>query len=79
MSTAADRDRAKRGIRARQEALKSLIANHREEFEGLVKKNRLALGLSARPAGPTVDDLKARIKRSEEQMEKWRRELAEVS
>jgi hypothetical protein len=77
MSTAADKDKAKRGIKARQDALKTLIGNHREEFEALVERNRLSLGLSRRPQGASDEVLEARIKRAREQMEKWERELAE--
>jgi hypothetical protein len=75
MATAAEKDRAKKGIKARQDALSTLISNHQAEFDELVTRNRLAVGLPARPQGPTPEQIKAKIERAEQQMEKWREEL----
>lgn len=79
MSTPAEKDRAKKGIKARNDAMKSLVANHQAEFDELVTRNRLALGLSRKPSGPTREQREASIKRAEEQIAKWRKELEEES
>jgi hypothetical protein len=75
MATAAEKDRAKKGIKARQDALETLISNHQAEFDELVTRNRLALGLPARPQGATPEQIQAKIERAEKQMQKWREEL----
>jgi hypothetical protein len=79
MTTPDESDRAKRGIRARQEAIRALIANHQAEFDEMHQKNRVDLGLPLRAQGPTVEQLKERIKRQEEKLEKWREELQRSS
>jgi hypothetical protein len=73
--TTAERDRAKKGIKARQDAIKTLIANHQVEFDELHAKNRIAAGLSPRSAGPTKQELEERIRRQKERLEKWEAEL----
>ena len=79
MPTADERDRAKKGIKARHDAVTTLIANHREEFDEMVKNNRLALGLPAKPSGPTADEIKAKIARAEQQLRKWRQDLDDAA
>jgi hypothetical protein len=76
MPTPAEKDRAKKGIKARQDALKTLITNHQAEFDELVANNRIAAGLPRRPSGPSQEQLQQRVQRAEEQLEKWRQELA---
>lgn len=75
MPTKADKDKAKRGIKARQDAIATLIKNHRDEFDRLVAANRLELGLSPRASGPSREQLQERIRKQEERLEKWRAEL----
>jgi hypothetical protein len=69
----------KRGIRARQDAIKALIANHQVEFDEMHQRNRVELGLPLRAQGPTREELKERIRRQEEKLEKWREELERSS
>lgn len=76
MPTTAEKDRAKKGIKARQDALATLIANHQEEFDELHRKNRVAAGLPLRSSGPTRAQLEERIRKQEERLAKWKQELA---
>lgn len=75
MPSDADKDRTKRGIKARHAATAELIANHQEEFARLHARKRMELGLSSRPSGPTDEELKNRILKRREQLEKWESEL----
>lgn len=75
MPTEEERNRAKKGIKARQDAIKALIANHQDEFDRIHAANRVAAGLPRRSAGPTVEVIEGRLKKAQEQMEKWQREL----
>ena len=75
MPTTDERDRAKKGIKARQDAIKTLIANHQDEFNELHRKNRVAAGLPPRSSGPTKAELQERIRKQEEKLAKWREEL----
>lgn len=75
MPTAAERDRAKKGIKARNDAIQALIKAHQKEFDDLHTKNRVDLGLPPRSAGPTREELEERIRRQEERLEKWKSEL----
>lgn len=79
MPTEEEKDRAKKGIRARQDAVAELIRRHQEEFDGLHRSNRIALGLSPRPSGPTPEQLRKRQERLEAQLEKVRRELSQAT
>lgn len=74
-ATTDERDKAKKGIKARQDAIKTLIANHQDEFDELHAKNRIALGLPLRSSGPTREELEERIKKQREKLEKWEAEL----
>jgi hypothetical protein len=69
------RERQHNGVRARQDAIQALIAAHREEFDGMVTKNRLSLGLPARASGPSREALEERIRKARERLEKWEAEL----
>lgn len=75
MPSAAEKDKAKKGIKARQDAIKTLIERHQTEFDELHAKNRVSLGLSPRSAGPSREALEERIRKQEERLAKWRREL----
>lgn len=75
MPTTAERDRAKKGIKARQDAIKALIANHQAEFDELHSKNRIAAGLPMRSSGPTAEELEERIRRQRERLAKWEADL----
>lgn len=75
MATGEEKDKAKRGIKARQDAIRTLIERHQTEFDELHARNRVALGLSPRSAGPSREELEERIRRQEKKLEKWRREL----
>lgn len=75
MPSNADRDKAKRGIKARQDAIKSLVTSHQEEFDELHAKNRVALGLPPRASGPTREQLEERIERRRKELAKWEAEL----
>lgn len=71
----ATKTKAQLGIQARQEAVKTLIERHQEEFDELHERNRVALGLPLRAQGPTAEELRDRIRRQEERLERWKREL----
>lgn len=75
MAPADEKDRAKKGIKARQDAVKTLIERHQTEFDQLHASNRVALGLSPRSAGPSRAQLEERIRKQRERLEKWEREL----
>lgn len=76
--TREQRDRASKGIRARQEAIATLIQNHQEEFDRLHAQNRVAQGLPPRSSGASAEELAERIRKHEERVEKWKAELALV-
>ena len=67
--------RQKKGVQARQEAIQALIANHQPEFDALVAKNRVALGLTPRASGPSKEELEERIQKQREKLAKWEAEL----
>ena len=75
----ADREKAKKGIRARQEAIKTLIARHQQEFDELHINNRLAAGLAPTNAGPSREELEAKIRKTEEKLAKDRELLRVLS
>lgn len=75
MPSEADKDKARRGIKARQDAIATLIANHQGEFDELVTKNRVALGLPPRASGPSREALEERIRKQRERLERWEAEL----
>lgn len=73
--TDAEKERLTKGIKARQETIKTLISRHQSEFDELHAQNRLAVGLSARSAGPSRAQLEERVRKQRERLEKWEREL----
>jgi len=75
MATVDEKDKAARGMKARRDAMNTLIANHKDEFEELVVKNRVALGLPLKPQGPTPEELEERIRKQEAKLSKWRKQL----
>lgn len=75
MASPEEKDRAKKGIKARQDAIRTLIERHKTEFDELHASNRVAAGLSPRSAGPTKEQLEERVKKTREKLEKWEREL----
>lgn len=75
MPTQAEKDKAKRGIKARQDAITTLIERHQEEFDTLHAQNRVDLGLPPRSSGPTRIELEERIRKQEERLAKWKAEL----
>lgn len=77
--TKADREKAKKGIRARQDAIKTLLERHREEFDTLHISNRIALGLPPTTQAPTAEKLAERIRKQEEKLAKDRELLRLVS
>ena len=77
--TKVGRDKAKKGIRARQEAVKILISRHQEEFDEIHIKNRLAAGLAPTNAGPSREELEAKIRKTEEKLAKDRELLRVLS
>lgn len=78
-TTKVGRDKAKKGIRARQEAIKTLISRHQEEFDEIHIKNRLAAGLAPTNAGPSREELEAKIRKTEEKLAKDRELLRVLS
>lgn len=64
-----------KGIRARQQAIKALLAENQERFDELHAKYRLEAGLSSRPAGPSVAELEEKVARQRQRLEKWEQEL----
>lgn len=77
--TKADREKAKKGIRARADALKTLIEKHQAEFDELHVKNRLAAGLAPTNTGPSKDELEAKIRKQEDKLAKDRELLRVLS
>lgn len=77
--TKADREKATKGIRARQQAIKELIERHQTEFDELHVKNRVAAGLAAKNGGPSRTQLEAQIRKAEETLAKKRDLLRLVS
>lgn len=73
--TEEQRLRAKNGIKARQDAINTLIERHQDEFDELHAKNRVALGLPLRSSGPTKEQLEERIRAQRAKLEKWEEEL----
>lgn len=69
------RQRQSAGVRARQKAIQTLIANHQEEYDRLVTQNRVAAGLSPRASGPSTEELEERIRKQRERLAKWEAEL----
>jgi hypothetical protein len=76
MTKMTDNEKAKAGIKARQDAIHWLIDAHRDAFDQRVADNRVALGLPARPAGDSPDQIAAKLKRAEDRADKLRAELA---
>ena len=68
-------ERQQKGVKARQDAIQTLIANHQAEFDELVAKNRVAAGLPPRASGPSREALEERIQRHRERLQKWEDEL----
>jgi hypothetical protein len=68
----ADREKAKKGIRARQEAIKTLIERHKTEFDEVHVKYRLMAGLAPTNGGLTRAQLEAKIRKGEEKLAKDR-------
>jgi hypothetical protein len=77
--TKTDREKAKKGIRARADALKTLIERHQSEFDELLVKNRIAAGLAPTNSGPSKDQLEAKIRKAEEKLAKDRELLRVLS
>ena len=73
--TKEQKERLKKGVRARLDAIAQLIANHQDEFERLHAQNRVAQGLSPTPSGPSREQLEERIRKQEEKLALWRRQL----
>jgi hypothetical protein len=57
------------------DAINQLVTNHQEEFDRLHAQNRVSLGLSPTTSGPTREQLEDRIRKQEEKLSKWRRQL----
>jgi len=72
-----EKERLRRGIRARNEALKALMEKHGGEFERLHAERRVAAGLPAKAQGPTADQRKEQIRRWKEKIRKWEEEIGE--
>lgn len=68
-------ERQQKGVRARRDAIQTLIANHQAEFDVLVAKNRVAAGLTPRASGPSPEVLEERIRRQREKLAEWEAEL----
>lgn len=75
MPTEEERLRAKKGIRARQDAIKSLIEAHQAEFDELVRKNRVALGLSPHPSGLSPKQVEEKLQKARERVRKLEDDL----
>lgn len=71
----ADRDKAKKGIRARQDAVKALIEKYQQEFDEMHVANRMGLGLPPQSSGPSREKREQQIKAAKERIAKWEQEL----
>lgn len=69
-TNAEQRERAKKGIKARQDAIKTLIQNHQVEFDALHTRNRISLGLTPSATSPSREQLEERIKRNQAKLAK---------
>lgn len=77
--TKTDREKAKKGIRARQESVKTLIERHKVEFNEILVSNRLAAGLAPTNTGPSRSQLEEKIRKQEAKLAKDRELLRLVS
>jgi hypothetical protein len=75
MPTQEQSERAKLGIRARRDAINTLVERHQDEFDELHRRNRLAVGLPPRSAGPSKAELEERIRKQRERLAKWEADL----
>lgn len=79
MASTEENDKAKRGIKARQDAVRTLITNHQQEFDDLHVRNRVALGLPLRSSGPTREQRAEQIRKLQDKIDKWKKELDDLS
>ena len=77
--TKADREKARRGIQARQDAIKELIERHKPEFDEIHVANRLKAGLAPTNNGPSKAQLEEKIRKQEARLAKDRELLRLVS
>lgn len=70
MAATVDREKAKKGIKARQDAVRTLIERHKPEFDELHMRNRVAAGLTPKPLGPSREQLEERIRKNREKLTK---------
>jgi hypothetical protein len=77
--TKTDREKAKKGIRARADAVKVLIERHKTEFDELIIKNRLAAGLAPTNSGPSREQLAEKIRKAEDKLARDRELLRVLS
>lgn len=75
----ADREKAKKGIQARQKAIKTLIDNHKSEFNEMHIRFRLEAGLAPTNQGPSRAQLEEKIRKQEEKLARDRELLRLVS
>lgn len=75
MATAAEKERAKKGIRARQDAIKFILEKYADEFQVKLEENRLALGLPRRANAEPPEVLERKLHDAEERAERLRRDL----
>jgi hypothetical protein len=79
VATADEKKKARLGIRAMNDAKKTLQMRHAEEFAALIEENRVHLGLPRRPSFESAADLAAKIARSEERIRLWREKLEQAT
>ncbi len=70
-----EKERLRKGIKARQAALRTLMDRHRPEFEELHAQARVAEGLPAKSQGPSRAQLEERVRKQRERLAKWEAEL----
>lgn len=67
--------KAKRGIRARQDAVTFILEKYKDEFVRVHEENRVKAGLPRQTQGDSPDDLRAKLRKAEERAEAYRRRL----
>lgn len=75
VSTLTDQEKASLGIKARNDAKAELIKRHADEFQELVERNRVELGLPRKPQGDGPEQIAEKLRKAEERAERLRQEL----
>lgn len=70
-ATTRNTQKAKAGIRARQDAVRQLIIENQARFDQMVEENRVRLGLPRKATSETPEELRAKLERARKRAEKY--------